>query len=165
MQIVDSLALNIVLGRYPRYTLDRILGQGSFGVVARVRDDRIGGSTVALKVVTTPDPGRIEHLKREFRRLRGLSHPHIIEFFELVIDDDVAFFTMREIKGQNFLETMQEVPPGPERVARLEELLARRGHGWSHRTPASLSCPRPPGGWSRSPVPRRSPDARASRHG
>ena len=59
---------------------------------------------VALKTLKQRDPDTIYRLKREFRSLADLNHPHLVSLYDLFIDDDSCFFTMELVRGVTFLE-------------------------------------------------------------
>jgi eukaryotic-like serine/threonine-protein kinase len=78
------------------------LGQGGMGVVWRAWDKELGHD-VALKTLATVDADAIYRLKREFRSLAQLSHPNLINLYELFCEEDVWFFTMELVQGVSLL--------------------------------------------------------------
>lgn len=94
-------------GQASRYKRIRKLGAGSLGVVYEVYD-RERDTNVALKQLRTLSATGLLHLRREFRVLRGTSHPNIIELYELVTDETPPFFTMELIDGQDFVSYARE---------------------------------------------------------
>jgi serine/threonine protein kinase/tetratricopeptide (TPR) repeat protein len=72
------------------------------GVVYRVFDRELDRD-VALKTLSTVDADAIYRLKREFRSLTELSHPNLINLYELFCEQDTWFFTMELVQGVNFL--------------------------------------------------------------
>ena len=93
MEFVDS---------QQRYELLSKLGEGGMGVVYEVRDV-VRGMRMALKTLRHVNRENISRLKREFRALSELSHPNIINLYELVADRDGWFMTMEIIEGENLL--------------------------------------------------------------
>lgn len=85
-----------------RYERLRKLGEGGMGVVYEVRDV-MRNMRVALKTIRNVNAETIFRLKREFRALSELSHPNIINLYELVADRDVWFMTMEVVEGRNLL--------------------------------------------------------------
>jgi len=73
------------------------------GVVYEVHD-RDRGQRVALKALRHPDADQIYRLKREFRVLADLSDPHLVNLYELFVEEYVCYFTMELIEGAPFLE-------------------------------------------------------------
>ncbi len=86
-----------------RYTIQRCLGAGSFGTVYEAFD-RERGASVALKVLKLGDPAAIYRFKKEFRALADLSHPNLVQLYELMSEGERWFFTMELVDGAPFLE-------------------------------------------------------------
>jgi serine/threonine protein kinase/tetratricopeptide (TPR) repeat protein len=86
-----------------RFELLSKLGRGGMGVVYRAFD-RERGVQVALKTLRSVNPGQVLRFKAEFRALRDLRHPNLIELGELFEQDGNWYFTMELIEGVNFLE-------------------------------------------------------------
>jgi tetratricopeptide (TPR) repeat protein len=80
-----------------------LLGRGNKGVVYRVHDVETG-TDVALKTLDTRDPDELYRLKQEFRVLAGITHPNLVELYELVVSENECFFTMELVEGINFIE-------------------------------------------------------------
>jgi len=91
------------------------LGRGSAGLVYRVHDEEMGVD-VALKTLPTRDPEQLYRLKQEFRALTGILHPHLVELYELMVDEWECFFTMEFVDGVHLVEHIRGVPGG-ERTA------------------------------------------------
>ncbi|MFB6374594.1 MAG: protein kinase, partial [Bradymonadaceae bacterium] len=90
-----------------RFELLERLGAGAFGVVYRAFDDK-HQTTVALKTLHQLEPRHLYHFKREFRSLAGISHPNLVDLYELVADDEIWFFTMSHIDGVDFRTAMRQ---------------------------------------------------------
>src|SRR5580692_6392370 len=73
-----------------RFVVRRRLGAGSFGAVFEV-DDRTRGARVALKLLRRVGSDDLYRFKREFRALAGLTHPNLVELYELSGDGDRWF--------------------------------------------------------------------------
>ena len=85
-----------------RFEFRSRLGQGGMGIVYRVFDRELGHD-VALKTLARADAEAIYRLKREFRSLTELSHPNLINLYELFSDHENWFFTMELVQGVSFL--------------------------------------------------------------
>jgi len=59
-----------------RFSIERRLGSGGFGVVYRAFDRR-RNTTVALKALRRGDSDELYRFKQEFRSLADLSHPQV----------------------------------------------------------------------------------------
>jgi eukaryotic-like serine/threonine-protein kinase len=85
-----------------RFHVEGHLGEGGMGVVHRVRDVE-RGEIVALKTMTRLDPGALLRFKREFRALADISHPNVVQLYELFWEGDHWFFTMELVDGCDLL--------------------------------------------------------------
>ncbi len=112
---VEQLIIN------DRYQILELLGSGSMGAVYRV-EDRQTGAEIALKRVI-PVPTSIlasahftekpdwQALKREFKMLAALAHPHIVRVMDCGFDQQGhPFYTMTYLKGQKLLDDGQDQP-------------------------------------------------------
>ncbi len=79
------------------------LGRGAAGCVYRVLDRELQ-SVVALKTIAVRAAEPIYRLKREFRALAGIVHANLVQLHDLVVSDDVCFFTMELVEGPDFVE-------------------------------------------------------------
>jgi eukaryotic-like serine/threonine-protein kinase len=86
-----------------RFELQGTLGRGGMGVVYRAID-RERGVEVALKTLRGVSPARVLRFKSEFRALRDLRHPNLVELGELFESGGTWFFTMELVRGRPFLE-------------------------------------------------------------
>ena len=91
-----------------RYRPIGILGQGGMGVVYRAFDAEMGRE-VALKTLPELSPTEVIALKEEFRALAGVTHPNLIELYDLVSDEHTAFFTMELLDGTNVVDHVRGV--------------------------------------------------------
>jgi serine/threonine protein kinase len=90
-----------------RFTIQRRLGSGGFGVVYEAYD-RERQTVVALKELTRNDPAALYRFKREFRTLTDLAHPNLVTLYELISDQDQWLLAMELIRGVNFLEYVHD---------------------------------------------------------
>ncbi|HEY1812618.1 MAG TPA: protein kinase [Kofleriaceae bacterium] len=81
-----------------RFELLETLGEGGMGVVHRALD-RERGVQVALKKLRGPTPDGVLRFKTEFRALRDIRHPNLVELGELFESDGTWAFTMELVRG------------------------------------------------------------------
>ena len=105
-----------------RYTVRRRIGAGGMGIVYEV-DDRERGQVVALKTLRRRGGHDIYQLKREFRNLADVAHPNLVTLYDLVIDDELCFFTMELVEGTSFVEYVRQAPAGSSVEDRVRRAL------------------------------------------
>jgi len=68
------------------------------GVVQRAFDRQLGRE-VAVKTLPASDPSLLYSLKEEFRAVASLTHPNLVQHFELFVANAECFFTMEVVEG------------------------------------------------------------------
>src|SRR6478609_6781825 len=101
-----------------RFVLEGRLGDGGMGVVYRARD-RESSLSVALKTMTHIEPSALLRFKNEFRSLADISHPNVVQLYEMVADGGHWFFTMELVDGVDFMRWVR-----PARACDLPRLRA-----------------------------------------
>ncbi|MCX8072485.1 MAG: AAA family ATPase [Candidatus Binatia bacterium] len=102
-----------------RFQIRGVVGRGAYSVVYRAYD-RETRTEVALKVLEGWNPQELYRLKREFRLLRSLRHPSLVEFYELFSSPSRGtFFSMEFVDGAPLLgESTAASAPGPSPTSR-----------------------------------------------
>ncbi|MCX4241147.1 serine/threonine-protein kinase [Paraliomyxa miuraensis] len=131
--------------RIGRYRIERRLGAGGMGVVYQALDERVGRA-VALKLVLVGDAEvDRERLRREARALARLSHPNVVEVFEIGEHHDPdasepphAYVVMELIDGSSldrWLRLRRRTPAElvPVFIQAGEGLAAAHAQGLVHR--------------------------------
>src|SRR5580765_4298047 len=100
-----------------RFELLETLGEGGMGVVYRALY-RERGVQVALKTLRGPTPDAVLRFKTEFRALRDIRHPNLVELGELFESDGTWFFTMELVRGAPLMAWVrgldEQAPPSTD---------------------------------------------------
>ena len=86
-----------------RYKKIKKLGQGAMGIVW-LAEDRVLERQVAIKelpIHIAEDAGFKERFLREAKLLARLTHPNIVQLYDIVEDRDVLHYTMEYVEGQS----------------------------------------------------------------
>ncbi len=123
------------------YELLALLGSGGFGRVYRVRDLHLERE-VALKVLhptLTQDPEVVERFRREAQLAARLSHPNIVNIYDIAGRFGLIWYTMELIDGPSLAQLVEgNGPLSLEQVLRLlrealSALAHAHGYGLVHR--------------------------------
>ena len=121
------------------YRLARRLGQGGMGEVFLAWDERLGRQ-VALKRIRREEPTvqDRERLRREASAAARLSHPAVVQIYDLVEDATGDALVFEYVKGRTLHELLEEGLPSPALAVRLareiaEGLAAAHTTGLIHR--------------------------------
>lgn len=94
------------------------LHQGTFGTVYRAVDTRASGgggrryvALCALPADLTANPRYLDEFKRDFPRVRDLSHPHIARVFDLERNGDRYFVTAEYVDGETLRNVLDNLAP------------------------------------------------------
>ncbi len=92
-----------------RFTLVRRVGTGGMGVVYEAYDQQ-RGELVALKTMRRVDPAALVRFKQEFRALSDITHPNLVNLYEMFVVEDRWFFTMELVEGCDFVSYVRIRP-------------------------------------------------------
>lgn len=102
-----------------RYEVGKLLGQGNFAKVYQAKDIK-NGQTVAIKVIDkekTLKAGLNEQIKREISVMKLVSHPNVLQLYEVMATKSKIYIVLEYAKGG---ELFNKVAKG-----RLKEDIAR----------------------------------------
>jgi serine/threonine protein kinase len=110
------------------------------GEVYRARDTRLGRN-VAVKILPehlARDPSALARFEREALAIAALSHPHIVEIFDLGDEGGMRFAVMELLEGETVREQLKRGPYPAREVAKIaaaiaEPLSAAHAKGIVHR--------------------------------
>lgn len=110
-----------------RYELRTLIGQGTFGRVYGGYDHRLDRS-VAVKVIKpwwTEDQEWAERFEREARLMARVSHPGIVQIFDIGYDREGLYYVAELVDGESLAERLRRGPLPPTRVRDIAEQLCR----------------------------------------
>jgi len=124
------------------YRLLETIGQGAMGVVYRARQRSLN-RTVALKMIRAgrfSTPGEIERFAREAEAAASLTHPGIVQVYEIGEQEGHHYYTMALIEGESLANHLKNAngPLEPNLAAELIHQVAAavqyaHEHGVVHR--------------------------------
>lgn len=91
-----------------RYEIRALLGAGGMGAVYAAHDS-MRGKDIALKILLpglAANPAARDRFLAEARLSSELSHPNIVNVFDVQLDGDRCFLTMEKLEGQTLRERM-----------------------------------------------------------
>ena len=107
-----------------RFQIHKEIGRGATGVVSRATDPTLERE-VALKQLIISDSATLLGLKSEFRVRHQVSHPGLVQLYELGGDDTGWWISMEYVEGAPLVDYIREnLEPGePLSPASIEQTL------------------------------------------
>jgi len=102
-----------------------LLGSGATGAVYRAFDAQLRRD-VALKTLFDVSPDLAQRLKSEFRAVRGVTHPNLVQLYDLVVAEGESFFTMELVDGVDLVRYVRGEATSPQ--ASLDRAALGRLH-------------------------------------
>ena len=135
----QSPAINPDLLGHPqqigRYRIEKVLGEGGFGIVYLAHDDQLKRA-VAIKV---PRPERLarpedaEAYLTEARTVASLDHPNIVPIFDVgTTADGLCYVVSKVIEGSDLAKKIRQARPSHAESAELIATVAEALH-YAHR--------------------------------
>ncbi|MFL6234636.1 MAG: protein kinase domain-containing protein [Thermoanaerobaculia bacterium] len=115
------------------YHIEERLGAGGMGEVYRAYDQRLGRS-VAVKLIRPEASGNArarERLRREARAAAGLSHPQVVQVFDIVELGETEAIVMELVEGEPLSQLLRRGPLDVATGVRLGREIAE-GLGAAH---------------------------------
>lgn len=94
-----------------RYLVERELGRGGMGVVYLVKDQKLHGKEMALKLISadlTASAQAKDRFVQEVLAVQDLTHPNVVKVFHLDETAGQNFFTMEYLPGRSLREIITE---------------------------------------------------------
>jgi tetratricopeptide (TPR) repeat protein/predicted Ser/Thr protein kinase len=113
--------------RVGRYEVLGELGRGGMGVVYRARDPSLG-RTVAVKMIldaSQAGPEQVKRFQREATAAAKLSHPNIVNVYEVGEDGGRPFIAMELVDGASFESVLKKQRPPAKRTVEIVRDIAR----------------------------------------
>jgi predicted Ser/Thr protein kinase len=117
------------------HKVEKVLGRGGMGAVYKAVQLQLR-RPVALKVMLRGGkqaaPGERERFEREARVVGKLNHPNIVQIYNAEWSDDLCWFTMEFVLGQDF---KQHLRSGQSPIRKGAEVVAKvaRAMDFAHR--------------------------------
>jgi formylglycine-generating enzyme required for sulfatase activity len=119
-----------------RYEIKELIGQGGMGVVYRAFDKN-RDEDIAIKLLLpslTKNERALERFLNEARISSKLSHPNIVNVFDVQNDGDLYFLTMELLEGQDLRQIMdnQTTVGRPFEIDDIKEYIQGITDGLNH---------------------------------
>ena len=111
--------------RLSHYVLLSKLGAGGMGVVHAAYDETLDRK-VAIKLLrTTTDRKAHKRLVREAQSLAKLSHPNVVQIYEIGSSDGLIFLVMEFVKGRTLRAWLNQQPRSRSEILAVFEAAGR----------------------------------------
>ncbi len=108
LRLVDpAISNDLQISVASKFKIHEKIGSGGMGQVYRAENIE-SGQILALKAMNRKNIAYLERLKAEFRSIADVSHPNLIQFYELFISEECAFLTMELLSGKDLLSYVWE---------------------------------------------------------
>lgn len=89
------------------YRLDGVLGRGGMGVVYRATDTRLERSVAVKMLAIDGHPNLVERFQREAKAVASLTHPNIVELFDVGVYEGMPYAVMEHLRGETLMRRME----------------------------------------------------------
>lgn len=120
-----------------RYRIEERIGGGGMSLVYRAYDQQLDRA-VAVKVLRGQfgtDEDFVRRFRREAQNAASLSHPNVVQIFDVGREDEQYFIVMELVEGQTLKEMINSQGPLPiaEATRIAVEILAALSHAHNNR--------------------------------
>jgi serine/threonine protein kinase/tetratricopeptide (TPR) repeat protein len=131
-EVSGEPALKEITGRIGKYDIVKPLGKGAMGIVYLAKDSMLDRE-VALKVMVSniaDDPDLKMRFEREAKAVAKLSHPNVVNVFDLGYHTDGSpFMAMELLRGDDLQKTLRLGPmPLDRKVSIIVQVLVGLAH-------------------------------------
>lgn len=121
------------IGVRGRYKLEQEIARGGMGVVWRGFDTVLERAVAVKELPATTDPGLRDRFRQEALALARLSHPHVVQVYDFVEEEDERLYMAMELVEGGDLETLiRDRPPSLARALEIGRQVAT-GLGFAHK--------------------------------
>lgn len=108
-----------------RYRIEKLLGKGGMSLVLLGFDqERKRNVAIKLLMSDTVHGENIDRFRREFKAIKTLKHPNIIEVYDFITVDNYFFYIMEYIEG----ESLRDIIDGLQMKDIVEDEFQERFH-------------------------------------
>ena len=108
------------------YDIVEVLGKGGMGVVYKARQKKLNRLVAVKTVLAGAQPEDLLRFMNEAEAVARLQHPHIVQIYEVNMQEGRPYFSMELVEGGNLAQRLKGGAPLPARdAARLVEQVTR----------------------------------------
>jgi hypothetical protein len=104
-----------------RYAIDGTLGQGGMGTVLLATDTRLGRRVAIKRILgeAARSKAALARFLTEARAIAAISHPNVVQIYELGVTKDGPFLVIEYIDGGSLLDRCKAGPISPDEAVSL----------------------------------------------
>ncbi len=104
-----------------RYAIDGTLGQGGMGAVLLATDTRLGRKVAIKRILgeAARSKAALARFLTEARAIAAISHPNVVQIYELGVATDGPFLVIEYIDGGSLLDRCKAGPISPDEAVSL----------------------------------------------